>query len=117
MTTTEPVQSTTGWVAICPVERLLPGRGVTALVAGRPVAVFVLSDGSVAALDDRDPFSGACVLSRGIVGDVAGQATVASPVYKQRFDLRTGQCLDDEAVTVQVWPARIHDGHIEIGLP
>jgi len=119
MTTTEPVgqaagEGGTAWTEVCPVGRLVPGRGVTALVAGQPVAVFVLPDRSVAAVDDVDPFSGAAVLSRGIVGDAAGQPTVASPVYKQRFELRTGRCLDDDAISIRVWPARVRHGMVEV---
>ena len=103
------------WVAVCPVARLTPDRGAAALVGGERVAVFVLKDGSVHAIDDRDPFTGAHVLSRGLVGDAAGTPTVASPVYKQRFDLRTGVCLDDPAVAVRTWPVRIDAGWIEVG--
>jgi len=105
----------TRWEAVCRVDRLTADRGVAALVAGDRVAVFLLAGGEVFALDDRDPFSGSYVLSRGLVGDADGVPTVASPIYKQRFDLRTGQCLDDLTVTVRTWPIRIEDGWIEVG--
>jgi nitrite reductase (NADH) small subunit len=97
----------TTWTAICPVGRLTPDRGVAALVDGRAVAVFRLSDGSLHAVDNVDPHSGASVLSRGIVGDVDGAATVASPLYKQRFVLATGACLDGDDVAVTVHEARV----------
>ena len=98
------------WISVCAVDRLTPDRGVAALVDGRAVAVFRLSDGSLHAIDNVDPCSGASVLSRGIVGDVAGVATVASPLYKQRFALDTGTCLDtDDAVAVAVHEARVVD--------
>lgn len=103
------------WEAVCPVTRLTPDRGVAALVGEEQVAVFVLADGAAYALDDCDPFSGALVLSRGLVGDANGVPTVASPIYKQRFDLRTGQCLDDPSMGVRPWPVRIVDGWIEVG--
>ena len=35
------------------------------------------------------------MISRGIVGDRGGVPKIASPIFKQSFDLRTGQCLDD----------------------
>ena len=105
------------WTSVCPVDRVTPDRGVAALVEGEQVAVFVLRDGAVHAIDDRDPFSGAHVLSRGLIGDVAGAPTVASPVFKQRFDLRTGRSLDDPDVAVRRWATRVHDGWIEVGAP
>jgi nitrite reductase (NADH) small subunit len=96
------------WTTVCAVDRLTPDRGVAALVDGRAVAVFRLSDGSLHAVDNVDPCSGASVLSRGIVGDVAGAATVASPLYKQRFVLATGTCLDsDDGVAVAVHETRL----------
>jgi nitrite reductase (NADH) small subunit len=97
-------------VAVCPSARLTVNRGVAALIAGRAVALFALPDGTVAAIDNLDPCSGASVLSRGIVGEVDGAFTVASPLYKQRFDLRTGCCLDAEGVGVAVHRATVVDG-------
>jgi nitrite reductase (NADH) small subunit len=101
------------WTAVCPLERIVPDTGVTALVDGLQVAVFRLSDGTVHALDARDPCSGANVLGRGIVGEVAGTDVVASPVHKQRFALATGRCLDD-GPDVAIHAARVVDGRIEV---
>ena len=103
------------WTRVCALAGLTPDRGVAALLDGEPVAVFRLSgDDEVVAIGNIDPFSGASVLSRGIVGSHGHVVTVASPVYKQRFDLRTGQCLDDASVTVPVHAARVVDGWIEV---
>ena len=95
------------WAAVCRLEDIVPNTGVCALVDGRQVAVFRLNDNSVYAIDNRDPFSRANVLSRGIVGDLKGELVVASPVYKQHFSLTTGQCLEDPGVRVAVFPVRI----------
>jgi len=98
------------WVEICPLARLTPDRGVAALVDGRQIAVFLLSSGRLCAIDNLDPCSGAPVLSRGIVGDANGVATVASPLYKQRFDLATGICLDADVPPLRVHEIDVHDG-------
>jgi nitrite reductase (NADH) small subunit len=87
-------------VAVCRYADLEPERGVAALVDGVQVAVFRLADGRVLAVGHRDPFSGANVIARGIVGTRGEIPTVASPMHKQVFDLRTGHCLDDPAVTL-----------------
>lgn len=111
---TVTMQST--WIPVCPVTALVPERGVAVLLAGgAQVAVFLLHDGELAAVSNRDPFSGACVLSRGIVGDAGGEPTVASPMYKQRFSLRTGRCLDDPAAAVTIHPVRVLDGVVQVG--
>lgn len=105
------------WTAVCPLARLQPERGVAALFGATQVAIVRTHDGEVLAIGNVDPFSGAAVLSRGIVGDRGGVPTIASPVYKQAFDLRTGRCLDDAAVSVPTYPVRVRDGHVEVGLP
>ena len=97
------------WERVCPLDRLTPDRGAVALLQGTQVAIFRLSSGEVYALGNRDPFSGAQVLARGIVGDRGSVPKVASPVYKQSFCLRTGTCLDDPGVGVPSYPVRIED--------
>ena len=108
--------TTTTWTPVCALDALTPDRGVAALVDGAPVAVFRLSGpgDEVVAISNVDPFSGASVLSRGIVGSRGDTVTVASPVYKQRFDVRTGECVDDPSVSVAVLRARVVDGRVEV---
>lgn len=105
------------WVDVCPLENLIPGRGVCALVAGLQVAVFRIAGEEVYAISNFDPFSGAFVLSRGIVGSRAERLKVASPVYKQNFDLDTGVCLDDATVSVRTFEVRIFDGMVQVAAP
>ncbi|MFE9778855.1 nitrite reductase small subunit NirD [Streptomyces sp. NPDC005775] len=95
------------WLTVCDRSLLTPGRGVAALLPdGRQVALFVDRAGRTYAIDNRDPFTGAYVLSRGLVGSDEGQPFVASPLLKQRFDLATGACLDDDEVSVPVFEVR-----------
>ena len=99
------------WEDVCALRDVLPGTGVCALVGGRQVAVVRTAE-AVYALDNFDPFSNAFVLSRGIVGDKGGIPKIASPIYKQSFDLRTGRCLDDASVRVPTYPVRVEEGRI-----
>jgi nitrite reductase (NADH) small subunit len=105
-------------VAVCAFAALQPERGVAALLPdGTQVAVFRTHDGGVHAVSNVDPFSGAAVLSRGIVGDRGGVPVVMSPIYKQAFNLRTGRCLDDDAVVLPVFEVRVVDGMVLVGSP
>jgi len=70
------------WVPVCGYDVLLPERGVAVLVDGEQIALFRLADGTVRAVGNRDPFSGAYVLSRGIVGSRGDVPTVASPMRR-----------------------------------
>lgn len=100
---------------VCAVEAIPLEGGVAALVSGEAVAVFRAHDGSVFALSNVDPFSGASVLSRGIVGSRGDAPVVSSPMYKQAFDLRTGACLDDAAVRVASYDVTVADGVVHVG--
>lgn len=99
------------WTRVCLVSQIDVEGGVTALVAGRAVAVFRTHDDEIYALDNFDPFSSASVIARGIQGTrtVEGETVpyVASPIYKQGFDLRSGQCLDDAGVRLATWSVRV----------
>lgn len=98
---------TGAWFAVCDLSTLLPGRGVAVLLPdGRQVAVFADRAGRLYAIDNRDPFTGAAVLSRGLTGTHEGRPFVASPLLKQRFDLESGQCLDDETVRVTAYEVK-----------
>jgi nitrite reductase (NADH) small subunit len=101
-------------IRVCPFDDIVPNAGVAALVDGEQVAIFRLDDGSVHAVGNRDPFSGANVLSRGIVGDLKGELVVASPVYKQHFELLTGRCIEDATVRIPVYRTRVEDGFVVV---
>jgi len=105
------------WTDVIRVDDLEPELGVPALVAGRSVAVFKTHDGQVHALSNHDPKTQAPVMARGIVGSRGDIPTVASPLYKTVFDLRTGQCLDDENVALPRYDVRVADGIVQVRLP
>jgi nitrite reductase (NADH) small subunit len=105
-----------GLVPVCRLSDLQPDRGVAALLPdNEQVAVFLLSDGALYALANVDPFSGAAVLSRGIVGDRAGIPVVVSPVYKQAFELSTGICVEQRDMSVRVYRVEHVDGMVWVG--
>lgn len=108
----------TRWLAVCRVDELVPERGAAALVDGEQVAVFRLADDSVHAVQQLDPFSGAYIMARGLVGTRGDAPTVASPMYKQIFDLRDGRCLEAvgaEPQDLRTWPVLVEDGVVHVG--
>ena len=105
------------WQDVCSVDDLQPDSGVCALVEGRQVAIFYMSkDKAVYAINNHDPFGNANVLSRGIIGDINGQPVVASPLYKQHFNLQTGVCLEDETVRIPAYAVRIENGKVQVSI-
>lgn len=124
-----PELDQTGWQPVCALRHLAPERGAAALFGAHQVALFRLVDDRVLAVDQHDPFSDAFVMSRGIVGsrwvDDVEVPTVASPMYKQVFDLTTGRCLDsvgktpvrDLGADLRTFPVRVVDGVVEVEIP
>ena len=105
------------WSAVCSLDEIVPNTGVCALFDGQQVAVFRVADAEerVFAIGNVDPNSGAAVLSRGMVGNLGERIVVASPIYKQHFDLMTGECLEAPENSVASYRARIEGGKVWIG--
>jgi NAD(P)H-dependent nitrite reductase small subunit len=113
MPTTRPT-----WRTICALDEILPDTGVAALLGDTQVAIFRVGESDeVHALGNCDPFSGANVLARGLIGDLGGVLVVASPVYKQHFSLTNGVCLEDAEVSVPVFPVRVFNGAVQLAQP
>lgn len=120
MTQTLEHEETTAvsWRRVCHLSDLEVGWGEAALVAGEQVALFRVGPQEVHAVGHRDPATGAHVIARGIVGSrlvgAEHRPTIASPLHKQVYDLRTGECYTDPALRLPVHPCRVRDGWVEI---
>jgi nitrite reductase (NADH) small subunit len=105
------------WVDVCAIDDIVAGSARAALVDGEQIAIVRSPQGDcVYALSNFDPFSKAFVLARGIVGDKAGRLKLVSPMYKQSFDVVSGACFDDPAVSIATYPARVLAGRIQVGV-
>ena len=110
------------WIPVCTMADLEVERGRAALIEGEQLALFLLSDGSVRAVSNLDPYSGAHVLSRGIVGsrtlvDGTEAPTISSPLHKQSWDLRTGVVLETQGKddrSIPVFPVGVDGDRILI---
>ncbi|MBS0355449.1 MAG: nitrite reductase small subunit NirD [Proteobacteria bacterium] len=104
------------WTTVCKVDEILPNTGVCALVEDRHVAVFRVGQSDFYAIDNVDPKSGASVLSRGLLGSLGEHVVVASPLYKNHFDLNTGECLEAPEHSVRAHSVRIDDQRVLVAL-
>lgn len=107
------VENIMTWQTVCNSSDLGEMIGARALLNGEQIAMFRIK-GKLYAISAIDPFTNAAVLARGIVGSLKEQIVVASPLLKQHFNLETGQCLEDENVSVKTYGVREHDGKIEL---
>jgi nitrite reductase (NADH) small subunit len=100
---------------VCKLNDITPGTGICALVNGQQVALFrPRNDEQVFAINNMDPFANSNVLSRGLICEHQGQLWVASPLKKQRFNLETGTCLENPAVSVASYKVQIKAGSVAV---
>lgn len=106
------------WENICKTGEILPNIGVCALFEGQQVAIFKVVDSSgieqLYAINNYCPFSKSNTISRGLIGSLDGKTVIASPIYKQHFDLTTGVCLEDNTVSINVYPVRLEGSTIQL---
>jgi len=100
---------------VCALTDIAPNTGVCALHEGEQVALFRIGNTEqVFALSNYCPFGKANVMSRGLTGSKGDRLFVASPLYKQHFDLKTGECFEDESVKLKTWQVQIVDGKVQL---
>lgn len=107
---------TLNWTAVCKVGDILPGTGVCALIDDHHVAIFRLGADTFYAIDNIDPRTGVSVLSRGLIGNLGEHLVVASPIYKNHFDLRTGACLETPEHSVRTHRVQVTGDEVLVAL-
>lgn len=113
------------WLSICQLDDIVPNMGCCALVSNasnkaRQIAIFRIvslqGEEQLFAVDNYCPFSQANIISRGIVGDLNDKIVVASPLYKQHFELSSGQCIEDKSVRLNNYAIRLNGSTVELAL-
>ncbi|MCD8522823.1 MAG: nitrite reductase small subunit NirD [Saccharospirillaceae bacterium] len=109
-------QTSAPWNTVCRLDDIAPDTGVCALHQGEQVALFRIGrTEQVFAISNYDPLGEANVLSRGIVGSVGERLVVASPLYKEHYDLATGECLEYRHIVLKTYPVRLMQQLIQLG--
>lgn len=112
-----PDQKPSGeWWTVCPLDELEPFWGEAALLSGVQIALLRLPEDRVYAVDHWDPRAQANVMARGIIGSSKGKTTLASPIYKQVYDLETGECISEPGPALTSYPTRVVDGQVQVFL-
>jgi nitrite reductase (NADH) small subunit len=100
------------WIRLIPVSRCQPGAGTFVEHGRRELGIFLLGSEQVFVIDNACPHAGGNLSG----GDVV-ERVVTCPWHQWQFDLGTGVCIDSAAARVQKYPARCHNGWVEIQLP
>jgi nitrite reductase (NADH) large subunit len=106
------------WVAVGKVDDFPIDGGATIKYGQTQIAVFnFASRGEWYATQNMCPHKKAFVLSRGIIGDAAGEPKVACPLHKKTFSLGTGKSLQGEEYRIKTFPVMVDQGEVYLELP
>ncbi|MEH0153570.1 nitrite reductase small subunit NirD [Limibacter armeniacum] len=82
------------------------------------IAVFnFTSRGEWYACQNVCPHKLQAALSRGMIGSAGEEPKVACPFHKKTFSLKTGQNLNGDEKPIAVYPVKVEEGKVYVGLP
>lgn len=108
----------TTWFKVAEASKWSEDGGMGAKYKDTEIAIFNFSSkGEWFACQNLCPHKKQMILSRGIIGDKAGEPKVACPFHKKQFSLNSGECLDDPSCgTIDIYPVKIEEGYVYVGV-
>ena len=107
----------TKWVATAPVAEFEADGGRAVLIDGKQIAVYYFKDeNDWYATDNTCPHQKQESLSRGIIGTEGDEPKVVCPIHKKSFSLKSGQCLSGEDYAVNVYPVKVENDVVYVGV-
>ncbi|MBQ4828869.1 nitrite reductase small subunit NirD [Alteromonas sp. MMG017] len=107
------------WHDVCGIDDVVTNSGVCALIEGQQVALFSVIKGGeqfLYAISNWDPIGKANVLYRGLIGSIADDIVVASPLYKEHYVLATGKCIERDDVSVMAYDVKVEGERILVAV-
>ncbi|WP_371877011.1 nitrite reductase small subunit NirD [Microbulbifer sp. 2205BS26-8] len=121
----------THWQPICQRSDLIRDSGVCALwenmstykerkactLSKKSIALFFLPGQAqqLYAIDNWDPIAQAGIIARGILAEVEGELTIASPLFKHHFRLADGLCVENSSIQLATYPLTFFGNTVFIG--
>jgi NAD(P)H-dependent nitrite reductase large subunit/NAD(P)H-dependent nitrite reductase small subunit len=106
------------WTQVGLVANFPHDGGATIKYGKTQIAVFnFASRGEWYACQNLCPHKKAFVLSRGILGDAAGEPKVACPLHKKTFSLHSGESLQGEEYRIRTFAVKVDGDDVYLELP
>jgi nitrite reductase (NADH) small subunit len=103
------------WKKVCTVADVPENGGTCVMVDDKQIAIFNFSRTEKwYATDNMCPHKKQMILSRGMIGDQAGEPKVACPFHKKTFSLENGSCLSGEDYKINTYPIKVESGEVYI---
>ncbi|MDP4151173.1 MAG: nitrite reductase small subunit NirD [Bacteroidota bacterium] len=107
------------WRMACRVDDVPKDGGACVSLDDEQIAIFHFSRrGEWFATQNECPHKQQMALSRGLIGSAGpdNEPKLACPFHKRTFSLLSGECLNDEPLRIAVYPVRIRDGKVFVGM-
>lgn len=107
----------TNWFKAAPVSKFPENGGACVKVNDLQIAVFnFTSENKWYASQNVCPHKMEMVLSRGMIGEDCNTPKVACPMHKKSFSLETGENLNGEDYKISIYPVKVKEGYVYIGI-
>jgi nitrite reductase (NADH) small subunit len=105
------------WLKAARIQDIPENGGACIKYNDRQIAIFNFTRRQEwYACQNMCPHKMQMALSRGIIGSQQGEPKIACPFHKKTFSLKTGECLNADECKIEVYPVRIENGYVHIGL-
>jgi nitrite reductase (NADH) small subunit len=105
------------WFYACLAEDVPDNGGVCVKYKEEQIALFYFTRlNEWYATQNECPHRRQMALSRGMIGTQGEEPKVACPFHKKTFSLKTGECLNGDECAIKVYPVRVEDGKVYIGV-
>ena len=105
------------WFRAAKVSDVPENGGACVRYQGMQIAVFNFTRRNEwYACQNLCPHKKQMVLSRGMIGTTGEEPKVACPFHKRSFSLRNGECLNASEESISVFPVKVEDGFVYIGM-
>jgi len=105
------------WHLVAQEKDIPEDGGACIKINNEQIAVFNFSSrGEWYAAQNMCPHKMQMVLSRGMIGDKAGDPKVACPFHKKTYSLKTGKNLNGDDYCIKIYPIRVELGNVFVGI-
>lgn len=111
------IERKVNWIKVCYIDQVPEDGGACIYYEGEQIALFhFASRGEWFATQNMCPHKMQMALSRGMIGDKNGEPKVICPFHKKTYSLVTGKNLDGENYEIKVFPVKIENNTVYIGV-